>query len=315
VPDEGCPVCGSPANVERIAGQPTQAIVDCSRCGDFVTGDALADNLGRLLKDEKQRALASHRIRKLQKQGRANLSQAFFESIQGQSLPTPAELCDNFLLWLADEMDGWVGKIVGTGKQISDPDILAEIGAIEAGGARWAADALIDAKLANLQFIGATNQFRAGLTPTGWNRVEELQRAHIASRFAFFARKFANDDLDRVFAECLQPAVKQTGYDLRTVTQRAGHIDAIIEDEIRRCRFLIADLSDDNAGAYWEAGFAEGLGKPVIYVCRHGVKTHFDTDHRHTVRWDLAKLEETATHLKAVVRNTLLGDATQDDRA
>ena len=206
-----------------------------------------------------------------------------------------------------------VGRIVGAGKEISDPDILAEIGAIDAGATRWAAQALKDAKLVDLEFTGSTNQFRAGLTPAGWSRVEELQRAHVTSRFAFFARKFANADLDRVFAACLQPAVKQTGYDLRTVTQRAGHIDAIIEDEIRRCRFLIADLSDDNAGAYWEAGFAEGLGKPVIYICRDGVNTHFDTNHRQTVRWNLASLDETATRLKAVVRNTLLGEANQDD--
>ena len=143
---------------------------------------------------------------------------------------------------------------------------------------------------------------------------EELRRAHVASRYAFFARKFANDDLDQVYTECLLPAVKQTGYDLRTVTQKAGHIDAIIEDEIRRCRFLIADLSDDNAGAYWEAGFAEGLRKPVIYICREGMQTHFDTDHRHTVRWDRSNLGEQAARLKAVIRNTLLGDAIQQDK-
>src|SRR5262249_15556703 len=143
--------------------------------------------------------------------------------------------------------------------------------------------------------------------------------AHIASRFAFFARQFRNPDLDKVFDRCLSPAVRATGYELRTVTQRAGLVDAIIEDEIRRCRFLIADLSDDNPGAYWEAGFAEGLGKLVIYICRSSrsngeeKKTHFDTDHRHTVRWDLSSLEETATNLKAVIRNTLLGDAKQAD--
>jgi len=78
-------------------------------------------------------------------------------------------------------------------------------------------------------------------------------------------------------------------------------------------------LSDENAGAYWEAGFAEGLGKPVIYVCRAKVadvefKTHFDTDHRQTVRWGAPySLAETAQHLKAVIRNTLPGDAKQDD--
>jgi hypothetical protein len=116
---------------------------------------------------------------------------------------------------------------------------------------------------------------KGNLTIDGWQRFEELRRAHIASNFAFFARQFANSDLDEVFDRCLRPAVEATGYELRTVTQRAGLVDAIIEDEIRRCRFLIADLSDENAGAYWEAGFAEGLGKPVIYVCRAGKRTHF----------------------------------------
>ncbi len=36
---------------------------------------------------------------------------------------------------------------------------------------------------------------------------------------------------------------------------------------------------------------AEGLGKPVVYICRADVKTHFDTDQRHTLRWDLEQLD------------------------
>jgi hypothetical protein len=152
------------------------------------------------------------------------------------------------------------------------------------------------------------------LTAQGWTRFEDLKRAHISSKFAFFARKF-NDtpDLDRLFDTCLRRAVEETGYELRMVTQRAGLIDAVIEDEIRRCRFVVADLSDDNAGAYWEAGLAEGLGKDVIYICHEKRTTHFDTNHRHTVKWDLAELDRTATELKAVIRNTLLGDANQSD--
>ena len=122
--------------------------------------------------------------------------------------------------------------------------------------------------------------------------------------------------MDTVFEKCLRP-VEETGYELRTATQRAGLVNAIIKDEIRRCRFLIADLSDDNGGAYWEAGFAEGLGK-LSYVCCAKTDgqwkvTHFDANHRHTVRWDLASLEQTATQLKAVIRNTLPGDAKQTD--
>jgi hypothetical protein len=63
---------------------------------------------------------------------------------------------------------------------------------------------------------------------------------------------------------------------------------------------------------------AEGLGKPVLSVCRAKVgaeekRTHFDANHRQTVRWDLSTLDQTATKVKAVIRNTLLGDATQED--
>jgi hypothetical protein len=41
----------------------------------------------------------------------------------------------------------------------------------------------------------------------------------------------------------------------------------------------------------------------VIYLCRSGVETHFDTDRRQTVRWDLTKPDETAKHLKVVIKN------------
>jgi len=197
-----------------------------------------------------------------------------------------------------------------------DPGLQASIGAVEPEDVTWIAHSLDSQGLFEGQF-GLSN-ILGNLTAKGWQRFEDLKRAQVSSNFAFFARKFDNAELDQVFDKCLRDAVAPTGYELRTATQRAGLVDAVIKDEIRRCRFLIADLSDDNAGAYWEAGFAEGLGKPVIYICRSGSngeekKTHFDANHRHTVRWDLSSMDQTATNLKAVIRNTLLGDAKQAD--
>jgi nucleoside 2-deoxyribosyltransferase len=195
-----------------------------------------------------------------------------------------------------------------------DERVWAEVGVVDHLDLQWVIASLENQKLLK-EWGSDLSTFRGNLTASGWERLEELQRAHVASNYAFFARKFSNTALDTVYETCLRPTVRETGFELQTVTQRAGHIDAIIEDEIRRCKFLIADLSDDNAGAYWEAGFAEGLGKPVIYICRektadgNDMKTHFDTEHRHTIRWDLATLDETAKQLKAVIRNTLLGDA------
>ena len=307
-----CIVCGSPANIV-LRDLHRGTMVDCSRCGDFaVSRIAASDFLP--LRDAKQRALASHLIRKLQGAKRPTLETEFFELLSRHILPTPAEAEDNLLLWLAEKADGSPGK--QTPIVHKDPNIQGLIGVIDESDVVWVVDALRTQGL--IICSNALGMTRSYLSPLGWRRIEELKRAHVSSTFAFFARQFHNPDLDKVFEECLRPAVAQTGYDLRPVTQRAGLVDAIIEDEIRRCRFLIADLSDDNAGAYWEAGFAEGLGKPVIYVCRakdgmEEKKTHFDANHRHTVRWDLSSLEQTAKELKAVIRNTLLGDAKQED--
>ena len=57
-----------------------------------------------------------------------------------------------------------------------------------------------------------------------------------------------------------------------------------IKREIRGAAFLIADLTDERPSCYFEAGYAEALGKSVIYVAskqsvaRPGTKTniHFD---------------------------------------
>lgn len=311
---EPCTVCGSEANIharEFSIGE----IVDCARCGDFQISHTTARVIGLPYTDPKERALASYNIRKMQlSDQRCNLTRDFFESLRDKSLPTPAEASDNLIVWLATQMDGRPGNMVDFA--FADPLVLGNAGVVEASGVKWIVSNLESQGVLRSRSNGIT--CTADLTAAGWQRFEDLKRAHVSSKFAFFARKFSNVDLDKVFETCLRPAVWQTGYELRLATQRAGLVDAIIEDEIRRCRFLIADLSDDNAGAYWEAGFAEGLGKPVIYICRATAdgavkETHFDANHRHTVRWDLSSLDQTAKELKAVIRNTLLGDAKQSD--
>jgi hypothetical protein len=302
-----CLICSSPATVRR---EMMYSYVECQRCGNFQVERLAIDDVPLpLTGDLKLVALASYTVRKLQGGKPPILSKQFFDDVSKHELPTPAELTDNLLLLLDERSNGRPGVTLSVNDR--EPAIISIIGALDEEDVRWAVRELTEKGHLNGSWLNhLTNAY---LTGSGWSRIEELKQARVSSRYAFFARKFANKDLNRVYRDCLQPAVKQTGYDLRTVTQKAGHIDAIIEDEIRRCRFLIADLSDDNAGAYWEAGFAEGLGKPVIYICREGVNTHFDTDHRQTVRWSIGSLDETAERLKAVIRNTLLGDAVQSD--
>lgn len=62
--------------------------------------------------------------------------------------------------------------------------------------------------------------------------------------------------------------------------------DAIIA-EIRKSRFLVADFTGHRGGVYFEAGYALGLGIPVIWTCREDdlEKTHFDTRQYNHVVW------------------------------
>jgi hypothetical protein len=70
------------------------------------------------------------------------------------------------------------------------------------------------------------------------------------------AMKFGDPTLDRMFTECFKRAVAKTGFELRILSEnaRAGLIDDRLRVEIRQARFLVADLTHSNPGAYWEAG-------------------------------------------------------------
>lgn len=63
-----------------------------------------------------------------------------------------------------------------------------------------------------------------------------------------------------------------------------GSLVETIKQEIRRSDFVVADLTDERPSCYFEVGYAEALGKPVIFVAsnesvmRPGepTKIHFD---------------------------------------
>src|SRR5262249_32613678 len=122
---ESCTVCESPANVlRREFGWGI--VVDCSRCGDYSVEHVTCDDVGLPLKERKQKALASHLIRKLQGGRRPLLTTDFFRSLEERALPTAAEASDNLLLWYAERADGNLGQY----NQINNADqaLQASIG-------------------------------------------------------------------------------------------------------------------------------------------------------------------------------------------
>jgi len=72
---------------------------------------------------------------------------------------------------------------------------------------------------------------------------------------------------------------------------RKEHANKICDEivaEIRRSPFLVADYTGQRGGVYYEAGFAAGLGIPVILTCRKDdlKNIHFDVRQYNCIHWE-----------------------------
>ena len=137
------------------------------------------------------------------------------------------------------------------------------------------------------------------VTVDGYGHIADLETS-VDSSQAFVAMWF-DDSMNEAYEKGIEPAVKEAGYKALPI-DRKEHINKIDDEivaEIRRSRFLVADFTQgiDGArgGVYYEAGFAHGIGLPVIFTCHEdSVKTlHFDTNHYNHIVWanheDLSK--------------------------
>ena len=79
-----------------------------------------------------------------------------------------------------------------------------------------------------------------------------------------------SDDLKPIWEGPIYKAIKKAGYKPYRVDAEphSDRIDVKIISEIKNSRFVVADITEQKRGVYFEAGFALGLGLPVIMVCQ-----------------------------------------------
>lgn len=145
------------------------------------------------------------------------------------------------------------------------------------------------------------------LTPQGWNRVEELQKDSTEhSKNVFVAMSFAKEMEET--RETIKRAIIANGLEPR-IMDEIEHNHQIVPEmlyEIRQSKFVIAELTGHNNGAYFEAGYALGFGKEVIQVCnkeKFGTDGHFDVKQINTVMWETQ--EELFERLNARIKATI----------
>lgn len=315
-----CPVCDSDLKKEpetKLYGDMVGTYYSCQRCGDYaMTGTLAATIAHHIAGSVEVVSKISNYIRKMQKAGTEPL--LFDDTVkfikENTSIPNPSEQASSFILWLGDNLSS-PGQMIKI-------HVLAHqsiMGAKTPEGFMLVLKYLFDEGFLEGTIHKTAPVASGTLSMKGWNYYESMKHGAASSRKAFMAMQYGEDILDKVFKECFRPSVKATGYELIRLDEspKAGLIDDKLRVEIRTSRFLISDLTHGNPGAYWEAGFAEGLGKPVIYTCEKGKfeseKTHFDTNHHLTVLWKLSDLRDAAEQLKATIRATLPTEARLTD--
>jgi len=127
------------------------------------------------------------------------------------------------------------------------------------------------------------------ITAVGWTEIETHKAANIESDKAFVAMSFDPSMID-AYEQGIKPAIEvETGFRSIRVdaVEHTGKIDDRIIAEIKESRFLIADFTGHRGGVYFEAGFAMGMGLPVIWACREDEfnKVHFDTRQYNHIVW------------------------------
>lgn len=147
------------------------------------------------------------------------------------------------------------------------------------------------------------------ISALGWEKINELAASNISNK-VFLAQSFTFFDKDWLFDVC-KKACGDFGFELwraDSTEYNDGIVDNI-KSKINESAFLICDLTDNKNGVYWEAGYAEGLGRPVIYTVQsdhlkgdrkiQGV--HFDIQHLNLIKWKKESNEMTENIYKRLL--------------
>lgn len=131
--------------------------------------------------------------------------------------------------------------------------------------------------------------FSVAISADGWDYLEKQER-HIAERTQAFVAMSFSEDLKPIWEGPIRNAITKAGYQPYRVDAEphSDRIDVKIIAEIKNSRFVVADITEQKRGVYFEAGYALGLGLPVLWCVRKDdlENVHFDTrQYNHTV-WE-----------------------------
>ena len=147
------------------------------------------------------------------------------------------------------------------------------------------------------------------ISAQGWEYLDRYSSGLEEKTQVFVAMSFNpdNKELISIWENAIKPAISEAGYTPYRIDKDPHNerIDAKIMAEIKNSRFIVADFTENKHGVYFEAGYALGLGIPVIWCVRKEdlEKLHFDTRQYGHIDWENEKdlKERLYNHICAII--------------
>lgn len=323
----GCIICGHPEGNSEPAN--FQHHFNCPRCG--TTCSITFDALNKIKSPEHQRILSCECRKKSGTD--AVITSEIVTALQAYRLPTLKEQADILITFYGISATGNPKYRLDYSE---DKSIIFHLAALlmlplehDVENMEGYIEQIL--RVCNVNEAGAgyfegQQNSRRTMTFKGWERYHELTSEKFdEKKQAFFALKFPDcpdkagnekyssmSEISTLYNAVSNRSIEELGihiYNPLLGEPKGGLIHSRMEVEIRKSLFLVADLSHENQGAYWEAGFAHGLGLPVFYLCHTSKKddVHFDTRSHFRIEWDSNTIDNAVNDLFNAIRATLPG--------
>lgn len=308
-----CPICAN--SVSTIKDDLTNRLkrINCSQCGQFSMHENAIDRMRTVTADERWKISAW-----VSEFAPEVVSSADIDLARACVVPSLHHRADRMLRWLATQFPP------------SQFFTRYDLGNLNASPG-----------FVDLNDESEAGMPVSPLTPIGWNRsfdemwfvvtevllkemgllaVRQRDGYHVSAKGLLylegrretvsaigFCAMWFNEEVRPLWTDVIAPATQDAGYEALRIDskQHNGKIDDEIMASIRASRFVVADFTGSRGGVYYEAGFAHGLGLPVIFMCREGEELHFDVRQYNCIFWKPERLDEAHEALKNRILATL----------
>lgn len=312
-----CPVCLCREAKSKHHVEKDSVSVKCLQCGEFYLTNSAKGALENFPKADRWRLSAWIRNNEPEVVSSHSLDQA-----KASSPPSLFRRAERMLRWIAENFPGGarfsisdIGKWEAWKNEQNNGGLMLIGGEVVASplvAVGWNRNVdevsyMLDEVLAaELEFLKASKSGNYVVSAKGFLH---LEGRGLGTPTLGFCAMWFSDEVARLWVDVIEPGLRSAGYEPLRIDakQHNGKIDDEIVASIRASRFVVADFTGQRGGAYYEAGFAHGLGLPVIFMCREtDVKDlHFDIRQYNCILWKPDELEDAKARLKNRILATL----------